>query len=162
MACACVCVCGWLVGWLCKWVNQRLAVHHFKCTMWRQRTARSKVHLKSFNARLAVDYPTYFTIFNYIKNISQLIYSIVYTVCILWWTSVLLIDWFMDCLSISPQFFIIILIVFIAEVAGAIVLLVFKPLVSLYTPYLNKLLCVWRAQGNTQTSSFVYFRLKTW
>ncbi len=48
----------------------------------------------------------------------------------------------MDCLSISPQFFIIILIVFIAEVAGAIVLLVFKPLVSLYTPYLNKLLCV--------------------
>uniref|UniRef100_A0A8C2FC97 Tetraspanin n=1 Tax=Cyprinus carpio TaxID=7962 RepID=A0A8C2FC97_CYPCA len=39
-------------------------------------------------------------------------------------------------------FFIIILLVFIAEVAGAIVLLVFKPLVSLYTPYLNTPLSV--------------------
>ncbi len=33
----------------------------FKCTTWRQRTARreAEVHLKSFNARLAVDYPVY-------------------------------------------------------------------------------------------------------
>ncbi len=33
--------------------NQRLALH------WRQRTARREVHLKSFKARLAVDYPVY-------------------------------------------------------------------------------------------------------
>ncbi len=44
------------------------ALKDFKCTTWRQRTTRREAHLKSFNARLAVDYPAYSIVICQIKT----------------------------------------------------------------------------------------------